>query len=166
MKFRQLNETPTAFSPAGTQIKKIYEMRMTKTGHKYLKETNEINMYERIQERKDECDAKKIIQRAKLGDPNAIARIQNAKTNYGDTTLLPKNLMEAQQMIMDGKKAFYELPKEIREKFNNDPMQFLADENKVKEVTIDYLKAKGAWKEEVKETSTETNKTTSEGDKL
>ena len=162
MEFRQLNETPTKCSPCGNRIQEKYEMRMMKNGHKYLAKTGEINIYERIQDKKEECDAKKIIQRAKMGDPNAIARIQNAKTNYGDTTLMPKNLMEAQQMIIDGKRAFENLPKEIREKFNNDPMQFLADEKKVSEVTTEYLKAKGAIKEEI---TPETTKTT-EGDKL
>lgn len=164
MKFRQLYDTPTRPSPAGNRIIPKYEMRMMKNGHKYLAKTGEVNIYERIQDYKDECDAKKIVQRAKMGDPNAIARIQNAKTNYGDTTLLPKNLMEAQQMIIDGKKAFAELPKEIREKFNNDPMQFMADEKKVREVTTEYLKAKGALKEEPKQTQTTTSE--SEGDKL
>lgn len=164
MKFRQLEETKTPVSPAGNRIQKKYEMRMMKNGHKYLAETGEIDIYERIQERKDECDAKKIIQRARMGDPNAIAKIQNARTNYGDTTLMPKNLMEAQQKIIDGKKAFYELPKEIREKFNNDPMQFMADEQKVNEVTTEYLKAKGVIKEVKAPETTQT--TTEDGGKL
>lgn len=160
MKFRQLEETKTPVSPAGNRIQKKYEMRMMKNGHKYIAETGEVDIYEHIQERKDECDAKKIIQRARMGDPNAIAKIQNARTAYGDTTLMPSNLMEAQQRIIDGKKAFYELPKEIREKFNNDPMQFMADEKKVNEVTTEYLKDKGVIKEEQK--TPETTQTTTE----
>ena len=149
MEFMQLkSSSETIYSPAGSRIKEVHEMRMTKSGHKYISKVGEINIYERIQDHKDECDAKKIIQRAKLGDSNAIARIQNARTNYGDTTLIPHNLMEAQQMIIDGKKAFNSLPKEIREKFNNDPMQFLANEQKVAEVTEQYLKDNGYLKEE------------------
>ena len=121
---RQLKDTKTPYSPAGSKEKTRYEMRMTKTGHKYIKAVETINIYDRIQDNKDECDAKKIVKRATMGDPNAIAKIKQVKTNYGDTTLMPHNLMEAQQMIIDGKKAFDSLPKEIREQFNNDHMQF------------------------------------------
>lgn len=161
MLFEQLKpKSETIYSPAGNEIKKIYEMRMTKNGHKYIKETGQINMREKIQEHRDECDAKTIVKRARMGDANAIARIQNARTNYGDTTLIPHNLMEAQQMIIDGKKAFEKLPKEIRQQFNNDPMQFLADEKKVAQVTEKYLIEKGIIAKEP-----EAKPITTEGDK-
>ena len=79
-----------------------------------------------------------------MGDINAIAKIKNVRDNYGDTTKIPSNLMEAQQMIIDAKKAFDQLPKEIRQKFNNNAMEFMADEAKVKEVTEQWLKDRGA----------------------
>lgn len=151
----------TKFSPSGNPIIKHYEMRLTKSGHKYLAEVGEKNLYNLIQDHKDECDIKQIIRRAQMGDPTALMKLQNTNKKYGDMTLQPANLIEAHQMITDAKKAFYELPTEVREKFGNDPLKFMADEKKVNEVLTNYLKEKGVIKEEVK-----VQKETTEGDKL
>lgn len=165
MKFRQLMENIVDEpSPAGEQTITNYEMRMTKSGHKYLAETGTVNIYDKIQDNKNACDVKKIVQRAVMGDINAIARIKNVRDNYGDTTKIPSNLMEAQQMIIDAKKAFDQLPKEIRQKFNNNAMEFMADEGKVKEVTEQWLKDRGAI--EQKPVVTETTQVKDKEEKL
>ena len=54
MKFRQLIENVVDEpSPAGEQTITNYEMRMTKSGHKYLAETGTVNIYDKIQDNKD-----------------------------------------------------------------------------------------------------------------
>lgn len=157
---RGLEKNPvTKPSPSGNPIVKNYEMRMMKNGHKYLAEVGEKNLYNLIQDHKDECDVVKIVKRAKMGDPSALMKLQNTNAKYGDMTLQPNNLIEAHQMIVDAKKEFEKLPIEIKEKFNNDPMQFLADEKKVNEVLTNYMKEKKMIKEESKTESKEEIKT-------
>lgn len=164
---RGLEKNPvTKPSPCGNPIIPHYEMRLTKNGQKYLSQVGQKNLYNIIQDHKDECDVKQIIRRAKMGDPSALMKLQNTNAKYGDMTLQPKNLIEAHQMITDAKKAFYELPTEVREKFGNDPIKFMADEKKVNEVLTNYMKEKGIiTKEQKVETKGETT-TTPEGDKL
>ena len=49
------------------------------------------------------------------------------KGTYTDITGAPKSLAEAQQMIIDLKQKFEELPKEIRQKFDYNVEQYIAE---------------------------------------
>lgn len=137
MELRQLKKDRERFySNSGREEIPTYEIRLTNNGHKVLKETGKRNIYNVIQQAKDECDVIEINRRALLGDANAIARLQNTGEKYGDMTTMPTTLLEAKQMITDVEKAFRELPVEVRKEFNNSVDEFMAGttNGKVKEV--------------------------------
>lgn len=117
-------------------------MRLTSRGSKRLVEDGTINIYDKIQSHKDECEVKIIVARALAGDPEAIMRVNGTRKTYGDTTQIPKTLLEAKQMIIDAENSFYKLPKELREQFGNNIDKFLAaaDAGEINEEIMKYLK--------------------------
>lgn len=161
MELRQLVETEHKrfYANKGTEEIPTYEVRLTNNGHKVLKKTGTRNIYNQIQEAKDECDVLEINRRAIMGDPNAIQKIQNTGERYGDMTTIPTSILEAKQMIIDVEKAFNELPINVRKEFNNSVDEFMAGttNGKVKEV---FEKIAPKKQEVEKETTTEitTNK--------
>lgn len=70
---------------------------------------------------------------------------------------MPKSLAEAQNMIVGIRQEFYELPIEVREKFNNSPEQYVAQYGTKSWIEAtgygDYIKKQEA-KETVKEETT------------
>lgn len=65
-----------------------------------------------------------IIRRALGGDETALAVMHG---QYMDVTEAPKTLAEMQQLVIKATNQFNELPLDIREKFNFDPGQFVAE---------------------------------------
>lgn len=71
----------------------------------------------------EECDINTILERfQKTGhDPYAHRR---ALSKFGDWTGFPE-YQESMNMVIEARDAFNQLPAKTREKFNNDPIQFL-----------------------------------------
>ncbi|AXH75847.1 MAG: internal scaffolding protein [Microviridae sp.] len=70
----------------------------------------------------DESDINNIMARyEKTGE----LPVSNLSPLYGDFTLLP-DYMEAQNLIVSAREHFDSLPSKIRDRFHNDPAQFLA----------------------------------------
>lgn len=109
------NVDPTPASPAGKEIKQEYQIKVDENGHKELIEAGQTNVYEKIQSFKDECLLENIINRAINGDPTALKQ----EGQFIDMTNLPSSFAQAQTMICKVKNEFAELPKEVKEKFNN-----------------------------------------------
>lgn len=119
---------PTA---SGSKEIKKYTVRLTKSGTKTLVEDGKINIYELTQANKEESDIHTILERAKNGDVKSIEilqRGQNAKGNGSiqDLTTAPKNLIEAQQKLIDAEKTWKALDSDLKAKFNNSMTEFLA----------------------------------------
>ncbi|UPW41184.1 internal scaffolding protein [Sigmofec virus UA08Rod_5306] len=125
MKFYNRSEhAPRQAAPAGEKQEPVYEMDVDLYGHKFLVETGKTNIYERIQESLEETKIENIIRRALGGDEEAL-RVMHG--TYTDVTNAPKSLAEMQQLIIKANQDFEKLPIEVREKFNHDPMQFIAE---------------------------------------
>lgn len=80
------------------------------------------------QSHKDECDINQIL--AKYIKGEFLEHQMTQQSNYGDFTSF--DFHEAQNIIAKANSMFEELPSNIRNKFQNDPAQFLdftADEN-------------------------------------
>lgn len=125
MKFWNRSERPNT-TPAnpGTPEEPVYEMDIDLRGHKYLVKTGMTSTYDRIQESLEETKIENIIRRALGGDETALAVMHGS---YIDVTDAPKTLAEMQQLVIRATNQFNELPLEIREKFNFDPGQFVAE---------------------------------------
>lgn len=72
---------------------------------------------------KDECDINKIMEKyIKTGQ---LPALQEKDPSYGDFTTL-NDFQEAQELIIKANDQFEALPAAIRDRFQNDPEQFIA----------------------------------------
>lgn len=113
--FTRFKRTPRATTPSGSDYLKTYQEEI-KDGIKSLVPTGETNVFEMIQIDQENVKIENILQRAAMGDMSAL----NAREGtYCDSTTMPKNLMEAQNLVIRMKNEFETMPTEIKEKFNN-----------------------------------------------
>lgn len=94
-----------------------------KTGNEYLKETGKTNTYERIQEAKDGALLKNIIERYNFKiDETRLDKIENT---INDFTGIPDNIIESLNIVNQARTTFDEMPKDIKNMFNNNFNEFL-----------------------------------------
>ncbi len=80
------------------------------------------------QAHKSQCDVNKIIR--KYDKTKIITHVSNIEHQYGDVTGI--EFKKAQDMVIDAKNKFLELPSDIRKYFKNSPRElltFMEDEN-------------------------------------
>lgn len=108
---------------SGLRTAKDYIKQTDKNGKSYLKEIGEFDLYDRIQSHADSVDIHSIIARFTMGDYSAL----NRKTlSYFDTTEAPTSLADAHRYIQNGEYLFNRLPVEVKEKFNNNYLEFVS----------------------------------------
>lgn len=106
----------------GDRYEPIYSPVIDASGRFELKEKKEkIDVYSAIQSYKDSVDINRVIDRLKSGDTSDLNKWSGF---FEDVSDLPDNLAAWLQMQSDAEIAFYDLPLEVREKFNHDPQQF------------------------------------------
>lgn len=69
----------------------------------------------------EEVDINRIVSKIQKGKPVLVS---NGEPFYGDVSEF-KGLAESFQMIQDSEDLFMQYPADIREKFGNDPVQFV-----------------------------------------
>lgn len=117
------SERVRKISPSGEKFQMEHNPVMGTDGKRKLEKTKRLEIYELIQSHKEECDINNIIARHLNGDPFAI----NKKIgNFMDLTEMPKTIAEAQQIVINLKNDFENLPLEIRNKFENNPEIYVA----------------------------------------
>lgn len=109
-------------APSGEKLRKEYTITIDDNGHKVLQQTGYTNQYGLIQENLENTLIETILDRAAMGDPEALER---ANTQYMDTTKMPKSLAEAQNKVLEIRQEFYKMPVEIRQKFDHSPEKFI-----------------------------------------
>lgn len=109
-------------TPSGEKLRKEYTVTIDDNGHKVLQQTGYTNQYGLIQENLENTLIETILDRAAMGDPEALER---ANTQYMDTTKMPKSLAEAQNKVLEIRQEFYKLPVDIRQKFDHSPEKFI-----------------------------------------
>lgn len=80
-------------------------------------------LYDEIQSHKDSCDINRILQRYANGDTSALNRYTPM---WIDTDGMPKTYAEMLNVVIQGEKFFSELPKEVKESFDNNYYKFIA----------------------------------------
>ena len=104
----------------------VFSLTM-KNGKKVLEKTGENNFYRAIQDAVPDTCLINIINRLTKGDDKAVGDVVGG---FVDITQMPKNLMEAQNLMMFSEQYFNGLPKEVREKYKNNLGGFLQDIDK------------------------------------
>lgn len=110
--------------PTGQHIEMRHRAIIKKDGRRELIPDREKHTYDIIQSHLEECLIENIIKRALEGDTSVLEMM---KGTYTDITGAPNSLAEAQQMIIDLKQKFDELPKEIKQKFDYNVEQYIAE---------------------------------------
>lgn len=111
-------------SNSGDEFHIEYRSVVQKDGTIVLEECGKTNIQEFIQSFLESTDMSYILKMIQLGDLSVL----NARRGfYGDFSETPTSLAEFQQRIIDGNRAFMDLPVDVRNKYDHDVMKFLAD---------------------------------------
>lgn len=84
-------------------------------GRPYLETVETINMWEKTQSHKEECDIENVLKAAALGDLSAF---KQREATYIDATTLPHSLAEAQNLVIRMKDEFLHMPDEVKKQFD------------------------------------------------
>lgn len=110
---------------AGSKYENTYQEEIDKkSGKKVLVKTGETCIYDMIQEDLEASKIENIIHKLAMGD---LSVLREAKLTYVDAEDFPKNLMEAQNIVVKAKEEFDKFPAEVRKEFNNSPEQYVSE---------------------------------------
>ena len=112
------------YTPAGTRYLNTYQEEISKNGRKHLVKTGETCVYDRIQQDLEGSKIETILHQVAMGD---LSVLNQRETMYVDATNMPKNLMEAQNIVIKAKAEFEQFPKEVREIFHNSPEEYVSE---------------------------------------
>lgn len=102
---------------SGSRFKKEYHGEVQADGSILLVEDRVIDTQELIEKDAIGADLPSIIQRALSGD---VSVFRSDEGFYGDITNLPTSYAEVLNTVNNAKREFYNLPIEVREKFDSD----------------------------------------------
>lgn len=119
--YTKYNRPLPGHCPSGTGTLKEYQEEIKK-GVKGLAFTGIKNVYEIIQMDFEQTKIENILHNALMGDFSALKAREGS---YVDSTTMPKNLMEAQNLVIRMKSEFDKMPIEVKEKFNNSADQYV-----------------------------------------
>lgn len=119
-----LNPPKRIANEPGTEYQNTYQEEISENGKLQLKKTGKTNVYLMIQSHAEEVKIENILKQVAMGDLSAL---QQREATYVDTTTMPKNLMEAQNLVIRLKDEFYKLPLEVRKEFENNPELYVSE---------------------------------------
>lgn len=112
------------YSDPGSPIKIEYQLRIVNNSEEIV-ETGKSNLYEYIQSHADSVDIMKILERcAMIQDYSMLYRMP---AQFMDVTEMPSNLAEAYAHVQDARNFFDRMPIGIKEKYENNFVEFIAD---------------------------------------
>lgn len=112
------------FTPSGTKFLNVYQEEISKKGNLHLVKTGQTNVYDKIQADLESTKIENILHQVAMGD---LSVLNQRETLYVDATNMPKNLMEAQNIVIKAKAEFEQFPKEVREIFHNSPEEYVSE---------------------------------------
>ena len=124
---------------AGKKVRLTFRWAYDEKGNKTLVQDEEIDRDAEIQSYLEETKIENIINRAAF-DPSIVTKL-GAKLNDEepqDFTTMPSTLAEAQNMMIEAENTWNKLPREIKQKFDNDVDKFIARFG-----TADWMEALG-----------------------
>lgn len=146
--FRSLLDTiEPVYTTSGDKIEEVLAMRIGEGGKHEFYVAGKKNVYDEIQSYAEDSTIEAII--SKVMATGDISILNQKKGEFMDLTEMPKDIFEAQQKIKEAEKTFAELPMSIRETYNNNFNEYLADVGSEKWLITVGLKE--APKEEQKE---------------
>lgn len=121
------NEKERKDTEAGRKTRLTFRWTYDDKGNKNLAQDEEIDRDAEIQSYLEETKIENIINRAAF-DPSIVqklsAKLSDAEPQ--DFTNMPSTLAEAQNLMIQAEQTWDKLPKEIKQKFDNDVDKFIA----------------------------------------
>lgn len=112
------------YTEPGSPVKIEYQLRIVDNSEEIV-ETGKSNLYEYIQSHADSVDITKILERCALIQDYSL--LNRMPTGFMDVTGMPTNLAEAYAQVQDAKNFFDRMPVDIKEKYSNNFVEFIAD---------------------------------------
>lgn len=110
---------------AGSRYENTYQEEIDKkSGKKVLVKIGETCVYDMIQEDLEQSKIENIIHKLAMGD---LSVLREAKLTYVDASDFPKDLMEAQNIVVKAKAEFDKFPPEVKKEFNNSAEQYVSE---------------------------------------
>lgn len=138
--FKYPEANPT---PSGNEFLSTYQEEIDKDGNLRVVETGKICIYDMIQTHLEETKIENILKAVALGDLSAL---QQREATYADTTNMPKNLMEAQNLVIRAKNEFENFPLEVRKLFDNSAEKYVSEMG-----TADFLEKMAPYNKKMKD---------------
>lgn len=121
--YSQFKLPPRNYTSSGTRYLNEYQEELDENGQRQLIRTGQKNVYLMIQEDLENTKIENILHAVAMGDLSAL---KQREATYVDATTMPKNLMEAQNLVIRMKDEFYKMPLEVRKEFQNDPEVYVS----------------------------------------
>lgn len=148
------NEKERKETEAGRKTRLTFRWKYDDKGNKSLVQDEEIDRDAEIQSYLEETKIENIINRAAF-DPSIVQKL-GAQLNDAepqDFTSMPSTLAEAQNIMIQAEQTWDKMPREIKQKFDNDVNKFIAGFG-----TADWMEALGLNQKPVIDEKTEVKK--------
>ena len=149
------SERPVLFTPAGSTEENVFQYEINKYGLKELVVTGTRKIQEEINSYREETEIENVLARCIAGDSSML----RPDGIYADVSKMPKNMIEARQAMQKLENTWNDLPLEIRNKYNNNLDQFIAEAGKES-----WMIDMGMLQEKTPEQATKTEKTEPKGE--
>lgn len=139
------NEKERKETEAGKKVRLTFRWTYDDKGNKSLVQDEEIDRDAEIQSYLEETKIENIINRAAF-DPSIAQKLysQLNDSEPQDFTNMPSTLAEAQNLMIQAEQTWDKLPREIKQKFDNDVDKFIANFG-----TVEWANALGLIQEPV-----------------
>lgn len=109
---------------SGSRYENTYQEEINKKSGKIeLVKVGETCVYDLIQADLEQSKIENIIHKLAMGDYSVL---RQAQLTYADENDFPKNLMEAQNIVIKAKQEFDKFPVEVKKEFNNSAEQYIS----------------------------------------
>lgn len=108
----------------GDEFLNVYQEEIKKDGSKEVVVVGKKNVYDMIQADLESTKIENILHALAMGDLEAL---QQREALYFDSTTMPKNLMEIQNLVCKARQEFETFPVEVKELFNYSADEYVAE---------------------------------------
>lgn len=119
----QIADPDSFISAAGDRVRPLFELGLDKDKRKILVQTGSVDIPDFINAFQATTDMAFILARLSAGDVSVLNR---KPCFYADSTIFPKTAAEGYDMIDQSIRAFDALPDDVRSKFDNNVLNWLA----------------------------------------
>lgn len=121
----KLDEHKRYYCTSGSQYENDYQEQIDKkSGQTKLVKIGKHSVYDIIQQDLESTKIENILHKLAMGDYSVL---KQAELTYVDEKDFPKNLMEAQNIVIKAKQEFDRFPVEVKKLFNNSPEQYVSE---------------------------------------